>query len=184
MDDLAAHVNGRAEGLKGDLDDIDGAHHAGAETARLEQQHPLLAGGSPWGTVTGNGIEDSCSHIFKYTNRRDETIGKKCPGLRCLSRRSRGRTEACPRGPTGSKGEASEVETSRNAAHLGSGVSDDTPTRPPSRSSRLDVRVNYVSLGSLRLSADWRLRQPSSVPCSPDPVNPWPWRHGRACPTR
>ena len=62
MDDFAAHVDGRAEGFKGDLDDVDGAHHAGAKTARLEQQHPFLAGGSAGGTVMGNGIEGSCGH--------------------------------------------------------------------------------------------------------------------------
>ena len=56
MDDLAAHVNGRAEGFKGDFDDVDGAHHAGAKTARFEQQHPLLAGGSAWRSRDGEWI--------------------------------------------------------------------------------------------------------------------------------
>ena len=53
MDDFAAHINGRAEGFKGDLDDVDGAHHAGAKTARLEQQNPLLARGSGLGAGWG-----------------------------------------------------------------------------------------------------------------------------------
>ena len=38
VDDLLAHVNGRAEGLQGDADDVDGAHHAGAEAAGLQQK--------------------------------------------------------------------------------------------------------------------------------------------------
>ena len=46
MDNFAAHVDGRAKGFKGDLDDVDRAHHSGAKAARLEQQHPLLTGGS------------------------------------------------------------------------------------------------------------------------------------------
>ena len=33
MDDLAANVDGRAEGLESDLHDVDGAHDAGAKTA-------------------------------------------------------------------------------------------------------------------------------------------------------
>ena len=45
MDNLAAHVDGRAKGFQSDLDNVDRAHHAGAKAARLEQQHPL----SDWG---------------------------------------------------------------------------------------------------------------------------------------
>ena len=63
MDDLAANVDGRAEGFESDLDDVDRAHHAGAEAPWLEQQDPLLTGGSPGGVTVGDGVEDSRSHI-------------------------------------------------------------------------------------------------------------------------
>lgn len=62
MDDLAANVDGSAEGLKGDLDDIDGAHHTGAKAARLQQQYSLLLGGSPGLATVRRGFEDSCGH--------------------------------------------------------------------------------------------------------------------------
>ncbi len=35
VDDFLADVDGRAEGLEGDADDVDGADDAGAEAARL-----------------------------------------------------------------------------------------------------------------------------------------------------
>src|SRR5258708_7324848 len=41
--DLFADVDRRAEGLKGDADDVDGSHYAGAKAARLEQQKAFLA---------------------------------------------------------------------------------------------------------------------------------------------
>ncbi len=41
MDDLLADVNRRPEGLERDADDVDGAHHAGAEATRLQQKHSL-----------------------------------------------------------------------------------------------------------------------------------------------
>jgi len=44
VDDLTAHVNGRAKGIEGDLYDIDRADNAGAEAAGFEQQDTLLAG--------------------------------------------------------------------------------------------------------------------------------------------
>ncbi len=62
MNDLAAHIDGRAEGFKSDLDDVDRAHHAGAEAPWLEQQNPLLTRGSPGGVTVGDGVEDSRSH--------------------------------------------------------------------------------------------------------------------------
>ena len=71
MDNLAADVDGGAEGFKSDLHDVDGAYDAGAKTARLEQQHPLLTGGRTAGAVMGSGFGDSTSHIFEYTNGRD-----------------------------------------------------------------------------------------------------------------
>jgi hypothetical protein len=37
MDDFAAHVDGRTEGFKGDLDNVDRAHHSGAKASRLQQ---------------------------------------------------------------------------------------------------------------------------------------------------
>jgi hypothetical protein len=45
--DLVAHVDGRAEAGDGALDDLDGAVDAGAEAARLGQQHVMdqLGGG-------------------------------------------------------------------------------------------------------------------------------------------
>src|SRR5579871_4471784 len=45
VNNLAAHIDGRAEGLKGNVDDVNRAHHASTESTRLQQQHPLLAGG-------------------------------------------------------------------------------------------------------------------------------------------
>ena len=39
MDDLAANIDGRAECLQCNLDDIDGAHHARAKAARLGQKN-------------------------------------------------------------------------------------------------------------------------------------------------
>src|SRR5580658_4273271 len=77
MHNLAAHIDGRTEGFQGDFDNVDGAHHSGAETTRFEQQHPLLGGVSPGGIATGNGVEDSCGHTNKYTNGGVETIGEK-----------------------------------------------------------------------------------------------------------
>ena len=75
MDDLAAHIDGGAEGFKGDLHDVDGADHAGAKAAWLKQQNLFLARGSARGAVMGNGFDDRCGHIFKYTNGRVETTG-------------------------------------------------------------------------------------------------------------
>jgi hypothetical protein len=40
MDDLVAHIDGRAELLEGPFDDVDGADDAGAEPARLSKHHP------------------------------------------------------------------------------------------------------------------------------------------------
>ncbi len=78
MDDLAAHVDGSAEGFKSDPHDIDRAHDTGAKTTRLEQQHPLLTGRSPAGAVMGGGFEYRSSHIIEYTNGRDLATGEKC----------------------------------------------------------------------------------------------------------
>src|ERR1035441_2688718 len=81
MDDLAADVDGRAEGLQSDLDDVDGADDSGAKTTWFEQQHPLFATGSVArtmiGTVMGNGFDSSYSHISKYTNGRGKGTGEK-----------------------------------------------------------------------------------------------------------
>ena len=85
MYDLAADVDGRAEGLECNFDDVDGAHHSGAETSWLEQQHPLFTRGSVGGAVMGNGFGDSSSHILKYTNGRDQGTGQNC-GPRVLNR--------------------------------------------------------------------------------------------------
>jgi len=77
MDDLAADVDGRAESLKSDLDDVDGADDSGAETTWFEQQHPLFAAGSVGGAVMGNGFDGSYGHISKYTNGRVKGTGEK-----------------------------------------------------------------------------------------------------------
>ena len=45
VNNFAADINRGAKGLQRDFDNIDGAHHARAETARLEQQYPLGSGG-------------------------------------------------------------------------------------------------------------------------------------------
>jgi len=63
VDDLPAHVDGRAEGLKGDVDDIDGAHDPGAKTAGFEQQNALLTGGTIRLAERGEGWRGSCRHI-------------------------------------------------------------------------------------------------------------------------
>jgi len=42
VDDLFTDIDGRAEGLKGDSNDIDGADHAGAEAAGLQQEQVFL----------------------------------------------------------------------------------------------------------------------------------------------
>src|SRR5690606_27708605 len=44
VDDLVAHIDGRAVQLEGPLDDIDGTVYAGAKTARLRQYDLGLAG--------------------------------------------------------------------------------------------------------------------------------------------
>ena len=62
MHNFAADVNGRAKGLQSDFDNVNGAHHASTKTARFEQQHPLLAGGSLGAVTVRDGVEDSCSH--------------------------------------------------------------------------------------------------------------------------
>src|ERR1039457_3984185 len=62
MNNLAAHVNGGAKGFKSDSYDINRTNHAGAKATRLEQQHPLLAGGSLGTAEFGGGIEGSCGH--------------------------------------------------------------------------------------------------------------------------
>jgi hypothetical protein len=41
VDDFLADIDGRAEGLEGDADNVNGAHHAGAEAPRLEQKQSL-----------------------------------------------------------------------------------------------------------------------------------------------
>ncbi len=43
VDDLPAHVNGRAKGFQGNAHDIDGTNHTGAESTRFQKEQ-LLAG--------------------------------------------------------------------------------------------------------------------------------------------
>jgi hypothetical protein len=77
MDDLAAHINRRSKGFQCDFDNVNRAHHARAKAAWLEQQHPLLTGGSLGVISVRDGFEDSCSHISQYTNRSMEKTAKK-----------------------------------------------------------------------------------------------------------
>ena len=56
MDDLAADIDGRPEGLESDFHDVDGPDYAGAKAPWLEQQHLLLARGSAFGAEMGNGV--------------------------------------------------------------------------------------------------------------------------------
>ena len=49
MDDLVAHIDGRAEPLERQLDDLDRAVDAGAKSARRGDQD---AQGEGWGSVT------------------------------------------------------------------------------------------------------------------------------------
>src|SRR3954471_5966895 len=63
VNDFATDVDGRAEGIEGNLYDVDRAHHSGAETAWLKQQNTLGGGGSSGAGTVRNGIEDSGGHI-------------------------------------------------------------------------------------------------------------------------
>ena len=63
MYDLAANIDGRTEGFKSDLHNIDRADDTGAEASRLEQQHPFLTWGSPGMVTVRDGFEGSRSHI-------------------------------------------------------------------------------------------------------------------------
>jgi hypothetical protein len=75
MHNLATHIDGCSEGVQSDFHNVDGAHHARAKAARLQQQHPFLAGGCfDVGTV-GDGIKGRSRHIPKYTNRCIEKTG-------------------------------------------------------------------------------------------------------------
>ena len=66
MHDLLAHIDRRAEGLEGNLDDIDGSHHACAEAAGLEKKNSL---GFRFVCALANRslVKSGCSHIRKYT---------------------------------------------------------------------------------------------------------------------
>src|SRR5271167_1216175 len=81
MDNFAAHIDGRAEGVESDLDDVDSADYSSAEPSRFEQQHTLFARGSvagaAMGTVIGDGFDGSSGHISKYTNGRVKGTGEK-----------------------------------------------------------------------------------------------------------
>ena len=62
MNDLLADVDGCAEGIERDLDDVDSANDPGAEAARLEEKYPLgfrLAAGFDVGYVLKGG----CGHV-------------------------------------------------------------------------------------------------------------------------
>jgi hypothetical protein len=77
MHNLAAHVNGRAEGFQGDLYNIDRAHHSGAKASRLEQQDPFLTGGSLGVVSVRDGIKQRCGHISQYTKASTEGTADK-----------------------------------------------------------------------------------------------------------
>jgi len=77
MDDFAADIDGSAEGFKSDLNNIDRAHYASAEASRLEQQDPLLRGGSLGVVSVRDGIKQGCGHITQYTNGRGLKTAKK-----------------------------------------------------------------------------------------------------------
>src|ERR1035438_9272700 len=77
MHNFAAHVNRRAKGFQGDLHNVDRAHHTRAKTARLQQQHPLLTGGSPGVGTVGDSSKQRSSHISQYTNAWTEGTGNK-----------------------------------------------------------------------------------------------------------
>src|SRR5580692_3211893 len=76
MDNLPAYINRRAESLQCDLHNVNRAHHTGAKAPWLEQQDPLLAGGSLGLISVRDGVEDSCSHITQYSNRCTEKTAK------------------------------------------------------------------------------------------------------------
>ena len=56
VDNFATHINGRAEGVEGDLDNVNGADHTGAEAAGFEQQDTLLAGETIGAAKVGDGF--------------------------------------------------------------------------------------------------------------------------------
>src|ERR1017187_3400778 len=62
MHNFPANIDGCAEGFQCDFDNVNRAHHSRAKSARLEQQHPLLTGGSLGAVTVRDGIKSSCSH--------------------------------------------------------------------------------------------------------------------------
>ena len=97
VDDLLAHVDGRAIELKGLFDDVDGAVHAGAVSARSRQEDAaaaLAVGGGQGGFGAGTQVD-----VFIHAS----TLAPGDRGVRALvaiphapHRRGRG----CPRSPT------------------------------------------------------------------------------------
>jgi hypothetical protein len=57
------HIDGRAEAIEGALDDVHRAHHAGAETARLSQNHPH-ARPSRYPGMKGFGARAAIATVF------------------------------------------------------------------------------------------------------------------------
>jgi hypothetical protein len=62
VDDFAANVDGRSEGLEGDANDVNGTYDTRAEATGLEEQHALFCGGSASLTAGGGWIQGGCGH--------------------------------------------------------------------------------------------------------------------------
>ena len=80
VDDFAANINRRAEGLQCDLHNVDGAHYARTKTTGFQKEHSLLTRGSPGGKPVGGGFKGSRSHfsiitIGLFPGRREWTAG-------------------------------------------------------------------------------------------------------------
>jgi hypothetical protein len=78
VDNLAAHVDGGAEGFKSDFNDVDGANYTGAKTARLKKKNALPISWIVALGVIGDGIERGYRHIDEYTNLMWQTF-MACP---------------------------------------------------------------------------------------------------------
>ena len=65
VDDLLAHVDGRAEGLKGNLHHVNGADNTCAEATGLEQKNALFGirvESNSW--AEGGGVKGGRSHAY------------------------------------------------------------------------------------------------------------------------
>ena len=50
MDNFPANIDGRAKGFKGDLDHVNGAHHARTKSAWFQKKNTAVGGGESRGS--------------------------------------------------------------------------------------------------------------------------------------